>query len=180
MTKQKSVTINIVLPPANATCTPACYDPPNVKVKVGTTITWVNKSTTPHTVTAMEGLNPTAEKAAPQIFDKRPAVVQNDQLRPSAERDFEQRRVFEIDFEQLDDVPQHMIPGSRRAFLRQRQNFSDSDSQSLLPALEFFEQAAPGLGGAALFAELRQLLSSPRLLLVQFTPAIVKRLQLVA
>ena len=61
-TKQKAVTINIVPPPADATCTPACYDPPNVKVKVGTTITWVNKSTTPHTVTAMEGLNPTAEK----------------------------------------------------------------------------------------------------------------------
>lgn len=69
MTKQKSITINIGPPPANATCTPACYDPPNVKVKVGTTITWVNKSTTPHTVTAMEGLNPTTEKAAPQIFD---------------------------------------------------------------------------------------------------------------
>lgn len=69
MTNKKSVTINIVQPPAGVTCTPACYDPPNVKIKVGTTITWHNNSTTPHTVTAMVGVNPASETAAPQIFD---------------------------------------------------------------------------------------------------------------
>jgi plastocyanin/cytochrome c553 len=68
-TKSTAVTINIALPPAGATCTPACYAPTNVKVKVGTTITWINKSTTPHTVTAMMGENPNAETPAPQIFD---------------------------------------------------------------------------------------------------------------
>ena len=68
-TKSTAVTINIVLPPSGATCTPACYAPTNVKVKVGTTITWINKSTTPHTVTAMKGENPSAETPAPQIYD---------------------------------------------------------------------------------------------------------------
>jgi len=68
-TKSTSVIINIVLPPTGATCSPACYSPTNVKVKVGTTITWVNKSTTPHTVTAMVGETPSVEKPAPQIFD---------------------------------------------------------------------------------------------------------------
>jgi plastocyanin len=57
------------LPPSGATCSPACYAPTNVKVKVGTTITWVNKSTTPHTVTAMMGENPASETPAPKIFD---------------------------------------------------------------------------------------------------------------
>ncbi len=69
MTSSTSVIINIVLPPSGAACSPACYSPTNVKVKVGTTITWVNKSTTPHTVTAMIGENPSSEKPAPQIFD---------------------------------------------------------------------------------------------------------------
>ncbi len=68
-TKSNAVTINIVLPPTGATCNPACYSPTNVKVKVGTTITWVNKSTTPHTVTAMVGEMPSSETPAPQIFD---------------------------------------------------------------------------------------------------------------
>ena len=69
MTKQKSITLNIAQPPPGAACTPACFEPPNVKVKVGTTITWVNKSTTPHTVTAIVGENPGSPKPASQIFD---------------------------------------------------------------------------------------------------------------
>jgi plastocyanin/mono/diheme cytochrome c family protein len=68
-TKSTSVIINIELPPSGATCSPACFAPTNVKVKVGTTITWVNKSTTPHTVTAMVGENPASETPASQIFD---------------------------------------------------------------------------------------------------------------
>ncbi|HXX78099.1 MAG TPA: c-type cytochrome [Ktedonobacteraceae bacterium] len=68
-TNSTSVVISIVLPPANATCSPACYSPTNVKVKVGTTIIWENKSTTPHTVTAMVGESPSSETPAPQIFD---------------------------------------------------------------------------------------------------------------
>jgi len=69
MTKQKAITINIIQPPAGATCSPACFEFPNVKVKVGTTITWVNKSTTPHTVTAIMGENPSSPTPAPNIFD---------------------------------------------------------------------------------------------------------------
>ena len=69
MTKQKAITINIIQPPPGATCTPACFEFPNVKVKVGTVITWVNKSTTPHTVTAIVGTNIGSPKGAPQIFD---------------------------------------------------------------------------------------------------------------
>ena len=68
-TSSTSVIINITLPPSGATCSPACFAPTNIKVKVGTTITWVNKSTTPHTVTAMVGENPASETPAPQIFD---------------------------------------------------------------------------------------------------------------
>jgi plastocyanin/mono/diheme cytochrome c family protein len=68
-THSNALIINIVLPPTGATCSPACFSPTNVKVKVGTTITWVNKSTTPHTVTAMVGETPSSEKPAPQIFD---------------------------------------------------------------------------------------------------------------
>jgi plastocyanin/mono/diheme cytochrome c family protein len=68
-TQSTAVTINIDLPPTGATCSPACFAPTNVKVKVGTTITWINKSTTPHTVTAMVGEMPSSETPAPQIFD---------------------------------------------------------------------------------------------------------------
>ncbi|HEY6285982.1 MAG TPA: c-type cytochrome [Ktedonobacteraceae bacterium] len=68
-TKSTAVDINIVIPPTGATCTPACFAPINIKVKVGTTITWTNKSSTPHTVTAMVGENPGSETPAPQIFD---------------------------------------------------------------------------------------------------------------
>jgi plastocyanin/mono/diheme cytochrome c family protein len=68
-TKSTAVTVNIALPPSGATCSPACYSPMNIKVKVGTTITWINKSTTPHTVTAMKGESPSSETPAPTIFD---------------------------------------------------------------------------------------------------------------
>lgn len=69
MTKQKTITINMVMPPAGASCTPSCYELLNVKVKVGTKITWVNKTTMAHTVTAIVGQNTAAPKIAPNIFD---------------------------------------------------------------------------------------------------------------
>jgi len=76
LSSQKSITIDIIDSPAGATCQPSCYavaDPknpsqmiidPNVKVKVGTTITWVNKSAVPHTVTSMIGEVPTQQSPA--------------------------------------------------------------------------------------------------------------------
>ncbi len=69
MTSKKAITINIILPPAGAICSPACFQYPNVKVKVGTVITWVNQSNTPHTVTAIVGSNIGTHTPAPQIFD---------------------------------------------------------------------------------------------------------------
>jgi mono/diheme cytochrome c family protein/plastocyanin len=80
MSTQKTVTIDIINAPAGASCQPACFavpDPknagqfivsPNVKVKVGTIITWVNKSTTPHTVTSIVGENGASPVPA-KVFD---------------------------------------------------------------------------------------------------------------
>ncbi|HLX58411.1 MAG TPA: c-type cytochrome [Ktedonobacteraceae bacterium] len=80
MSKQKTITIDIIDSPAGATCSPACFavpDPknvgqfiisPNVKVKVGTTITWVNKSKTPHTVTSIVGQN-TGSPVPAKVFN---------------------------------------------------------------------------------------------------------------
>lgn len=68
-TGKTAVTINIVTPPSGATCTPACFETENVKVKVGTKITWVNKSTSPHTVTAIKGTNPSQPVPDPSLFD---------------------------------------------------------------------------------------------------------------
>ena len=68
-TGKTEVTIDIVEPPAGATCSPACFGTMNVKVKVGTKITWVNKSSSPHTVTAIKGTNPAAPVPDPSLFD---------------------------------------------------------------------------------------------------------------
>ncbi len=69
MTKMKAVTINITNTAANQVCNPSCYDPINIKVKVGTKITWVNKSSLGHTVTALYGDGSSTAKVASQIFD---------------------------------------------------------------------------------------------------------------
>src|SRR5215469_5510106 len=69
MTSKNAITLNIENSPAGAACQPACFTPMNIKVKVGTTITWVNKSSTAHTVTAIKGENPASPSPASQIFD---------------------------------------------------------------------------------------------------------------
>lgn len=80
MTSQKAITIDIIDSPSGAQCSPACFafaDPknpgqqiisPNVKVKVGTKITWINKSKTIHTVTSIVGENPGSPVPA-KVFD---------------------------------------------------------------------------------------------------------------
>jgi mono/diheme cytochrome c family protein/plastocyanin len=68
-TSKTAVTIDITEPPSGATCSPACFGTLNVKVKVGTKITWVNKSSSPHTVTAIKGTNPAAPVPDPSLFD---------------------------------------------------------------------------------------------------------------
>jgi plastocyanin len=69
MTANKHVVITIVDAPETSSCHPACFAIPNVKVRVGTTITWLNKSKTFHSVTALQGTSLTDLTAAPQIFD---------------------------------------------------------------------------------------------------------------
>jgi len=74
-TNEKAITINIVdLGQEGVSCasTDGCFAVPNMKVKVGTTITWVNKSKVAHTVTATDGQNLASPKAAPQIFNSAP------------------------------------------------------------------------------------------------------------
>jgi plastocyanin len=69
-TKLKAVALSMVNPPVGAACTPSCFGPINIQVKVGTVITWTNATSQPHTVTALSGDDPTAAPVpAPQIFD---------------------------------------------------------------------------------------------------------------
>ncbi len=69
-TKLKAVALTMVNPPAGAACTPSCFGPINVTVKVGTVITWTNSTSQAHTVTALSGDDPTASpKPDPLIFD---------------------------------------------------------------------------------------------------------------
>jgi plastocyanin len=69
MTNEKAITINMVTSPTGSSCTPACFSPVNVKVKVGTVITWMNKDSQAHTVSAIQGTNTAAPKVAADIFD---------------------------------------------------------------------------------------------------------------
>jgi plastocyanin len=75
LSNEKAITINIVDSGKEGTsCASAdgCFASPSVVVKVGTTITWVNKGTMAHTVTAIDGQNLATPKAVPQIFDSAP------------------------------------------------------------------------------------------------------------
>jgi plastocyanin len=76
MVNNKSITIDIVDPGQEGTSCPStdgCFTNQSIIVKVGTTITWVNKSKLGHTVTATDGQSLATPKAAPQIFS---SVVQ--------------------------------------------------------------------------------------------------------
>lgn len=70
MTASKAVTLTIVDPGTNGVSCGSqsgCFTPINVKIKVGTVITWVNKSKLGHTVTAIQGTDTT--KPAANVFD---------------------------------------------------------------------------------------------------------------
>jgi plastocyanin len=69
MTSKKAITLDIINAPAGAKCQPACFSPVNVKVRVGTVITWVNKNALAHTVTAINGTNVSSPSANAQMFD---------------------------------------------------------------------------------------------------------------
>jgi len=82
MTAMKDVTINIENTAPGQVCNPSCYNPINFKVKVGTTITWVNKSSVGHTISAIYGDGSLAPKVAEQVFDSSkggPGLVQTGQ-----------------------------------------------------------------------------------------------------
>lgn len=76
---QSAVPINIVQPPSGASCTPACYQYLNMKVKVGSTITWTNQTSQGHTVTAIVGKDTATHTAAPQIFNSGANLIQTGQ-----------------------------------------------------------------------------------------------------
>ncbi|GAC1359452.1 MAG: hypothetical protein NVS2B12_04150 [Ktedonobacteraceae bacterium] len=72
MTSKKVITIDIVDPGQEGTSCQSqsgCYTPINLRVKVGTVITWVNKSKLGHTITAIAGQNTSSPKPAPNVFD---------------------------------------------------------------------------------------------------------------
>lgn len=69
MTSKKAITIDIITAPKGAKCQPACFSPVNVKVKVGTVITWLNTNSIAHTVTAMSGTNVNSPSPNAQFFD---------------------------------------------------------------------------------------------------------------
>jgi plastocyanin/mono/diheme cytochrome c family protein len=69
MTNKTAVTMDIINPPSGETCTPACYQYLNIKVKVGTKITWVNKTSVGHTVTALKGTDVSNEQPDKSLFD---------------------------------------------------------------------------------------------------------------
>ena len=69
MTSKNAITIDIIAPPAGETCSPSCYQYLNVKVKVGTKITWVNKTSPPHTVSALKGQSVSNETPDKSLFD---------------------------------------------------------------------------------------------------------------
>jgi len=69
MTKDKHVVLTIAQTSATQQCDSGCFVPLNVKVKVGTTITWVNNSKVAQTVTALIGQSTASPKIAKDIFD---------------------------------------------------------------------------------------------------------------
>ena len=72
MTSKTAITIDIVDPGTNGVqchSQSGCFTPQNIKVKVGTKITWVNHSKLGHTVTAVQGSDLSQPKVAANIFD---------------------------------------------------------------------------------------------------------------
>src|SRR5262245_35235071 len=95
---------------------------------------------------------------AREVFDEWPAVLDDDQLGSAAQCNFQKRRVLQLDFEQLDDVPQDGRPGRPGTLARERQNLANANSQPFLAALELVEERAACLLHAALFAQLGEVL----------------------
>lgn len=83
MTNQKSITITLESASSSGvSCSSqiACFSPRNIKVKVGTVITWTNKDAIAHTVTAIKGNDVAAPQnniAGPQVFDSGQAGIQS-------------------------------------------------------------------------------------------------------
>ncbi|GCF08833.1 cupredoxin domain-containing protein [Dictyobacter arantiisoli] len=74
LTAQNEVALSIVDPGTNGvTCQSqsGCFTPINIKVKVGTRITWTNKSKLAHTIVAVQGTDISSPKPASQIFDSK-------------------------------------------------------------------------------------------------------------
>lgn len=71
-TRDATVTIVIGKPATEPSCQEGCVAPLNLKVRVGTKITWINESDWPRTITAVKEDTPQTARngiEAPQIFD---------------------------------------------------------------------------------------------------------------
>ena len=77
LSKQKAVTLQIVDPGTDGVkcqSQQGCFTPINVTVKVGTKITWINKSKLAHTVVAVQGTDISSPKPASQIFETKQQI----------------------------------------------------------------------------------------------------------
>ncbi len=91
-----------------------------------------------------------------QIVDQWLEFVDHDRLSTAAQRNLRERRLLEIDVEQLIDAAEHMVPGRGAGGSRPLQDFLDPDPQPFLPAFEIFQHALAGPPRAALLATLGQ------------------------
>lgn len=73
MSKEDTVNVRILPAGQVKVCTSktACFEYANLKVKVGTKITWTNTDQVAHTVTAIDSSNLSSPKALPNIFDSK-------------------------------------------------------------------------------------------------------------
>jgi plastocyanin len=77
LSKQKAVTLQIVNPGTDGVkcqSQQGCFTPINVTVKVGTKITWINKSSLAHTVVAVQGTDISKPQPASQIFESKTQI----------------------------------------------------------------------------------------------------------
>lgn len=72
-TAESNITIRILPAGQVKVCTSSdgCFEYANLKVKVGTKITWINEDKLAHTVTAIDSSNLSSPKALPNIFDSK-------------------------------------------------------------------------------------------------------------
>ena len=96
-----------------------------------------------------------AAKLAQTLFEvvqQRLVFRQHDQFGPRTQGDFQQRRMFEVDIQQIGDAADHRVPRRMLGRLRPAEDLLGADAEAFLPQFEVFQQAFAGGGRAAAFA----------------------------